>query len=347
MAVGEDHGVRLDVRHHAPRKAQRLATRRASAARLVTTFRARRAGHGGSRFDRPRRAAARSSAPRIERSSRAWTPAPRSGRRSRPSRRACWLWSAESATRPASTAGAMTASMKVETIARAVGCVDRPIQSDDAAEGGERIGVARPRVGLGDVVAGRRAAGIGVLDHARRRLVELEHDARGGVEIEEIGERQLFALQDRRRAERGRRIEGVPRGRLMRVLAVAEIAELRARRWSSWVGARRPRCRRRGEATPSSTRTSPSVEAIARVVGAGVRKRAARKLEAERQRRALPRDRARRAPRRSPPGSRRRARRESSWPRRAPGWDRRCRSARSDRRTRCPASRRSRRTDTG
>ena len=47
------------------------------------------------------------------------------------------------------------------------------------------------------VVAGRRAAGIGVLDHAGRRLAELEHDARGGVEIEQVGEGQLLALQDR------------------------------------------------------------------------------------------------------------------------------------------------------
>ena len=74
--------------------------------------------------------------------------------------------------------------------------VDRPVQRDDAAEGGEAVGVAGAHVGVGRRVADRGAARVGVLDHGRRRLVELEHDARGGVEIEQVRVRQLLALQN-------------------------------------------------------------------------------------------------------------------------------------------------------
>ena len=43
--------------------------------------------------------------------------------------------------------------------------------------------------------------GIGVLDHRGGRLFELEDDARGRVEVEEIGEGELLALQDGGSAE--------------------------------------------------------------------------------------------------------------------------------------------------
>jgi hypothetical protein len=46
--------------------------------------------------------------------------------------------------------------MKVETSARAGGHIDRTVEPDDAAEGGEGVGVAREDVGLGGTGAGCR-----------------------------------------------------------------------------------------------------------------------------------------------------------------------------------------------
>ncbi len=73
------------------------------------------------------------------------------------------------------------------------------------------IGIARAHVGVGGDRAGRRAARIRVLDHRRRRLGELEHDARGRIEVEQVRVRQLLALQHGapRRAPAPRRL-GVP-----------------------------------------------------------------------------------------------------------------------------------------
>ena len=115
--------------------------------------------------------------------------------------------------------------------------IDRPVERDDAAEGGHGVGVAGAHVGVGGRRADRGAARIRVLDHGGRRLVELEHDARGRVEIEQVRVRQLLALQDRRGAEAGggSRIQAragshiqrpVPRRALMRVLAVSQIPNL-------------------------------------------------------------------------------------------------------------------------
>ena len=109
--------------------------------------------------------------------------------------------------------------------------VDRPVEADDAAERRQRVGLARADVGLGNRGARRRAARVGVLDDHRRRLAELQHDARRGVEVEQVGERQLLALEHRP-ARRGPSpaIERVPRRGLVRVLAVAQVAQLVARR---------------------------------------------------------------------------------------------------------------------
>ena len=76
-------------------------------------------------------------------------------RRSRPSRRAGSAWPPESACASSSSDGAITASMNVDVSARAVVRVERPVQPDDAAEGRQRIGLARADVGLGD--ASRRS----------------------------------------------------------------------------------------------------------------------------------------------------------------------------------------------
>ena len=90
----------------------------------------------------------------------------------------------------------MTASMNVETIASAVGDVDRTVQRDDAAEGGEAIGIAGAHVRVGRRTAGRGAARVGVLDDDGSGFVELQHDASRRIEIEQIGVRQFLALQD-------------------------------------------------------------------------------------------------------------------------------------------------------
>ena len=116
--------------------------------------------------------------------------------------------------------------------------IQRPVERDDAAEGGHGVRVAGAHVGVGGRRADRGAARVGVLDHGGRRLVEFEHDARGRIEIEQVRVRQLLALQDGRVAEAAQRSavraphQPVPGRALMRVLAVSQIANLleRARR---------------------------------------------------------------------------------------------------------------------
>jgi hypothetical protein len=70
-----------------------------------------------------------------------------------------------------------------------------------------------------------------VLDDDSRRFVELQRDSRRRVEIQQIRVRQFLALKNLGTAQ-SRRTEGRPGGRvpvpcrlLMRVLAVAEIAD--------------------------------------------------------------------------------------------------------------------------
>ena len=91
--------------------------------------------------------------------------------------------------------------MNVDTIDCAPRHVQRPIERHDAAERGDAVGVARPLVRGRRGLSDRDAAGIRVLDDGRRRLGELEDDARGRVEVEEVRVRELLALQDRRGAK--------------------------------------------------------------------------------------------------------------------------------------------------
>jgi hypothetical protein len=93
--------------------------------------------------------------------------------------------------------------------------VQRAIESNDAAKRGQRIRVAGAHIRVGDRGAGGDTTRVGVLDHRGGRLVELEDDAGGGIEIEEVRERQLLALQHGRSAETGGRIKRIPGGRLM------------------------------------------------------------------------------------------------------------------------------------
>ena len=74
--------------------------------------------------------------------------------------------------------------------------VDRAVERHDAAKGGQAVGVARPDVRVGRRLAGRHAARVRVLDDRRRRLLELQDDASGRVEIEQIRVRKLLALQN-------------------------------------------------------------------------------------------------------------------------------------------------------
>ena len=99
------------------------------------------------------------------------------------------------------TAGATTQSIFVDVIAWAVATSIATVQRDDAAERAQAVGLARADVRLGDGGADRDTARVRVLDHGRRRHVELEHDANRGIEIEQIRERELLALKQRRAAK--------------------------------------------------------------------------------------------------------------------------------------------------
>ena len=129
-----------------------------------------------------------------------------------------------------------------------------------------------------------------MLDDHGRRLVELEHDARGGVEIEQVRVRQLLALQDRRRAEPA----GAGRdGRRYQAAADAGSRRIAGRGSSSSDSSMRSR-KRRDSAAATAARTGRRRETIVasvardrRVVRRRVRERLAHQLEAERQARPL------------------------------------------------------------
>ena len=194
----EDDRVRLDVRADAPREAQRLPLRRRSAA-ASSRRAARRDGHGCD-ASTTRSRSCTSTAPRIDRSSRPRRFAQRREVGGHDAHVAPSPPGSRAPRRP--RAGAITASMKVDDDRlrrrRRRSARLRPTMPPNADE---RVGLARAHVGVGGARAGGDAARVGVLDHRGGRLVELEHDARGGVEIEQVGVRQLLALQHLRVAE--------------------------------------------------------------------------------------------------------------------------------------------------
>jgi hypothetical protein len=112
-----------------------------------------------------------------------------------------------------STDGAMTASMNVETMARAGAASIGAIQRHDAAKRRQRVGVARADIRIGRAAARRGAAGIRVLDHRGGGLVELEHDARRRIEIQQVGVREFLACEDLRGAPAPSPAPRVPRRR--------------------------------------------------------------------------------------------------------------------------------------
>ena len=91
--------------------------------------------------------------------------------------------------------------MKVATSARAVSRSIGAIEPDDSAKRRERICLPCVDVRIGEGVAGRNPARIGVLDHDGRRFGELERNARGGVEIQQVRKRQFLPLMDLGRGE--------------------------------------------------------------------------------------------------------------------------------------------------
>ena len=166
------------------------------------------------------------------------------------------------------------------------GDVEGPVQRHDATERREAVGFTGADVGIGSRCADGGAARVRVLDHHGRRLVELERDARGSVEVEQVGVRQFLALQDGGRTEaRGRRLGtgAVPGGLLVRILAVAEVAQLLKRQADRCAERRR----RAALELLAAQRDLGQRLRDRGVVRRGVRQRLAHQLEAERQGRGL------------------------------------------------------------
>ena len=143
---GEDHGVRLHVRAHAPREPQRRPLLGASARAASRPRGPSCPGHGAPRFDD---AIARLHEPRAQ--DRPHIARRVRGRRTTPSPRAGSAWSPESAapssasTRP----GATTASMNVDVSARAVSTSIGRFRPTMPPNADSAIGLARADVGLG------------------------------------------------------------------------------------------------------------------------------------------------------------------------------------------------------
>ena len=105
---------------------------------------------------------------------------------------------------------------------------ERAVDGDDATERRRRIGRQRRAIG----VVGRRSQGaaarVAVLDDHAGRDCEFLHEPGGGVEIEQVVERELLAAvlgHHREEVATSTRIH-VVRGALVRVLAVGEIGHL-------------------------------------------------------------------------------------------------------------------------
>ena len=134
--------------------------------------------------------------------------------------------------------GAITASTKCSVSLARRGRVDPLVEGDDPAEGRGRVAGPGPLVGLERALAQPGAAGVGVLDDHAGRLVDLGGQAPGGVEVEDVVERELLALQLAGRGHRvERRAEVAVEGRaLVRVLAVAQVLHLLEGRGSAGRG---------------------------------------------------------------------------------------------------------------
>ena len=95
------------------------------------------------------------------------------------------------------TPGAMITSTNWRsTMAAAVAASSSPVEGDDAAEGGLRVGGEGPLVGLQQGGAQGHAAGVGVLDDdAGRALVELLDALEGRVRVGDVVVGEFLALE--------------------------------------------------------------------------------------------------------------------------------------------------------
>ena len=107
------------------------------------------------------------------------------------------------------------------------GCgVDGTIHADHAAEGRDRIAFERAFVGLGQGLAGRGAARVGVLDDGADGLIEFLREIPGGLQIDDVVVGKLLALQLAGVGDAGAGAVGVHCGLLVRVFAVAQVESL-------------------------------------------------------------------------------------------------------------------------
>ena len=276
-ALGEDHGVRLHVRAHAPGEPQRLPLvggrpppgHHAEAVRRRRRRRPATAAAASATLSR----SCTSSAPRIDRSSSPGRRLARTATRHRRRPRACWPSSPGSAARPRRRPARSTASMNVDAIARAAASSIGRLRPTMPPNADSASASRAAHVGVGDDGAGRGAARIRVLDDDGGGLVELQHDARGSVEIQQIRERQLLALAapSRRPGRRGGR-RAYHAAALVRVLAVAQVPQLvPASRRAARAGA--PPARTSRTPRESSHDNVSERRGDRRVVGRRVRKR--------------------------------------------------------------------------
>src|SRR5438132_600915 len=106
------------------------------------------------------------------------------------------------------------------------GRVDRPVEGDDPAEGRSPIAVERAIEGLSRTLSEGHTAGVRVLDDGHRDIRKVRHERPGGLGVEQVVVGELESLPLPRAGDTaagGGLVEG---GRLMRILAVAEVAHL-------------------------------------------------------------------------------------------------------------------------
>jgi hypothetical protein len=101
--------------------------------------------------------------------------------------------------------------------------VDDRVQSDHRAEGGDRVGGARPLERLQTGPAHRDAAGRGVLDYGAGRAIDPAVDRQGRrLDIQQVVERQLLPLELAEITNPPGLLGGVERRLLVRILPVPE-----------------------------------------------------------------------------------------------------------------------------
>ena len=107
---------------------------------------------------------------------------------------------------------------------------DDSVRADDAAKCRYRVAHERAAVRLGDLVVRRDPARVLMLDDPNGRLGKIRGDAPGRVDVEHVVEARRLPVQLLHRGHRAvLAAERVERGVLVRVLAVAQVADLAER----------------------------------------------------------------------------------------------------------------------